>query len=74
MNVRVVLPPTEADWRREARVQLWAALEAARCAAELLMRVAGDPHERELAHAVSVALARAELAARRAGGWSTWVG
>lgn len=65
--VRVVLPPTEADWCREARAELWAALEAGCCAADLLTRTVDGALERELCHAVSVALGRAELAARRAG-------
>ncbi|HXV87338.1 MAG TPA: hypothetical protein VD793_11585 [Gemmatimonadales bacterium] len=67
MPQRIRLPPTEADWQREAGWELRSALDAAQCGTRLLRRLAQAPAERELAHAISVALARAELAARRAG-------
>jgi hypothetical protein len=64
--VRFALPLTAADWQRQAGEELHAALDAGRCAAELIVRSAENAEQRELANAVSVALLRAQLAARRA--------
>jgi hypothetical protein len=66
VSPRIVLPPTDAEWRAAAREELDAAVEAARCAVHLLLSSTEDPGARALALAVSAALARIELAARRA--------